>query len=122
MTSERRPFAHEALLAMAPEADDRAPGGAITVALCGAWTHEPPCPLAPHHTAAERSGTDVRLRILFAAEPATEAHVRKLIDGALRQGEAQRPDGGRVEWRLLNAGPSEVRPTEAAHAQRLIRS
>ena len=33
-----------------------APGGAITVALCGSWDHEPPCPLAPHHTRAHRSG------------------------------------------------------------------
>ena len=122
MTSERRPFAHEALLAMAPEADDRAPGGAITVALCGAWTHEPPCPLAPHHTAAERSGTDVRLRILFAADPADERRVRKLIEAALQAGSAERPDGARAGWRLVSAGPSEVWPPEAAHAQRLTRS
>src|SRR4051812_15153905 len=30
----RRPFAHDAVLAMATAADDRAPGGSITVARC----------------------------------------------------------------------------------------
>ncbi|MEX5721628.1 hypothetical protein [Geodermatophilus maliterrae] len=50
MSKER--FAHDGLLSMEPGADDRAPGGVITVALCGSWEHEPPCPLAPHHTRA----------------------------------------------------------------------
>jgi hypothetical protein len=62
----REVFAHDAVLAMGSGEDLRAPGGAITVALCGSWEHEPPCPLAPHHTAAERDGDVVRLRILFA--------------------------------------------------------
>ncbi|GAA1622853.1 hypothetical protein GCM10009790_02170 [Georgenia ruanii] len=30
-------YAHEALLTVAPGADPRAPGGAITVELCGSW-------------------------------------------------------------------------------------
>ena len=122
MTSERRPFAHEAIVAMAPDADVRAPGAAITVALCGSREHEPPCPLAPHHTAAERSGDEVRLRVLFAAEPAVEQRVRDLIEGALRRGETESPDGGRVGWRLRREGPSEVRPAEAEHGRRLTRS
>jgi hypothetical protein len=63
----RRPFAHEATLDLAPDGDERAPGGAITVALCGSWSHDPPCPLAPHHTSAERRGGQVALRVLFAA-------------------------------------------------------
>jgi hypothetical protein len=54
----REAFAHDAVVELAADGDDRAPGGAITVALCGSWSHEPPCPLAPHHTAAERSGRE----------------------------------------------------------------
>jgi hypothetical protein len=35
----REAFAHEAVLVMEPDADMRAPGAAITVALCGHWDH-----------------------------------------------------------------------------------
>jgi hypothetical protein len=42
-------FVHEAAIDVADGADPRAPGGAITVALCGHWEHEPPCRW-PHHT------------------------------------------------------------------------
>ena len=67
----RHAFAHDAVLDMDPDADIRAPGAAVTVELCGHWDHEPPCPLAPHHTAVERTGRDVRLRILFATSRST---------------------------------------------------
>ena len=118
----RRAFAHDVLLAMGPEQDDRAPGGAITVALCGSWAHEPPCPLAPHHTAVQRSGAEVRLRLLFAAESEDEERVRALVAEALGRGAAERPNGTRAVWRLLRSAPSPVRPDEGEHAGRLVRS
>jgi hypothetical protein len=118
----RRPFAHDAVLAMDPAEDDRAPGGAITVALCGSWDHDPPCPLAPHHTRAERTGEEVRLRILFAAAPDDEQRVRSAIDRALARGARDTPEGGRTTWRLLSATASEIRPAEQEHAVRLTRS
>jgi hypothetical protein len=37
----RQAFAHEAVLVMEPDADVRAPGAAVAVALCGHWDHEP---------------------------------------------------------------------------------
>jgi len=37
----RQAFAHEAVLVTEPDADVRAPGAAVTVALCGHWDHEP---------------------------------------------------------------------------------
>ena len=115
----RERFAHDALLSMEPGADDRAPGGAITVALCGSREHEPPCPLAPHHTRAERSGDEVRLRVLFAAEPDEEARVRAVIDDALAAGTGASSDGGTISWRLVGTWASEVRPEEQEHAGRL---
>jgi len=115
-------FAHDALLSMELGADDRAPGGAITVALCGSWEHQPPCPLAPHHTRAERAGEEVRLRVLFAAEPDDELRVRAIIDDALAEGTGAAPGGGVISWRLVGAGPSEVRPEEQEKAGRLARS
>lgn len=99
--------------------DIGAPGAAITVAVCGHWEHEPPCPLAPHHTAAERHGDQVRLRVLFAADPADEPEVRRRIDDALASSQLERPDGAVVRWRLVSTGVSAVRPDETDHAQRL---
>ena len=118
----RETFAYDAVLILGAEGDDRAPGGAITVALCGSWSHEPPCPLAPHHTDARRAGQEVTLRVLFAAAPDDEARVRALIEGILTRGEGEDPGGVRTSWRLLRAGPAPVRPEEQDHADRLLRS
>jgi hypothetical protein len=105
----REPFAHDVVLAMDAGADPAAPGAAITTRLCGHWEHEPPCPLAAHHTAAERlDDGSVRLRVLFAAEPADEAEVRAGIEAALSA------------WPVRTSGPSDVRPEERAHATRLV--
>ncbi|MDX6553953.1 MAG: hypothetical protein QOD86_148 [Miltoncostaeaceae bacterium] len=95
---------------MGPGDDDRAPGAAITVELCGRVDHEPPCPLAPHHTAAVREGDAVRLRILFATDPEREPEVRRRIAAAL------------ARWRLLSDGPDAIRSSEADHAGRLVAS
>jgi hypothetical protein len=114
--------------------------------------HEPPCPLAAHHTRADRAtpaeshtpdeqpgkpdeqpGTpdqqastpheqhniDVRLRILFAAEPDDSTATRLGIDQALGAGSFAGPDGVITEWRLLDSGPAEVTADEQDHAQRL---
>jgi hypothetical protein len=118
----RQAFAHDAVLTVDPGGDERAPGGAITVALCGSWSHEPPCPLAPHHTRAHRSGTEVTLRVLFAAAPADETQVRSLIEEALVRGWGDDPGGVRSSWRLVSSGPSPVRFEEEEHAARLIKS
>jgi hypothetical protein len=118
----RQAFAHDAILDMAPDADTRAPGAAITVALCGHWDHQPPCPLAPHHTAADRVDDEVRLRILFATEPDRADLVRQRIDDALSGGELSGPDGGTTRWQLRDSRPGEVTPAEADHAERLART
>jgi hypothetical protein len=117
----REAFAHEAVLAMDAGADERAPAAAITLAVCGDLEHEPPCPLAPHHTATERAGDEVRLRTLFVVESPREAEVRRLIDTALSAGHVETKHGsGRWELRTTSASP--VRPDEADHARRLAAS
>lgn len=115
----RRAYVHEAVLVMQPDADLRAPGAAITAALCGHWEHEPPCPLAAHHTRAERVGVRVLLRTLFATEPATEHVVRGRIDLALAAGRMQGPDAGVTRWRLHSSGRSDLTAEEAGSAERL---
>jgi hypothetical protein len=115
------PFAQDATLAMDPGADRRAPGAAVTTALCGHWEHEPPCPLAPHHTEAERVADEVRLRTLFAVEPDRENEVRERIAIALASGRLVGPDGRESRWRRRSDGPSAVRADEQDHARRLAR-
>ncbi|RAY10877.1 hypothetical protein DPM19_33495 [Actinomadura craniellae] len=118
----RQVFAHDAVVLMRADDDLRAPGAAVTVALCGHWKHEPPCPLAAHHTAAERSGDEVRLRILFAAEPADETEVRDRIEAALSRGRLDGPDGATTRWRFRGAAPGPVGEDEGRHAERLAQA
>ncbi len=117
----RRAFAHEAVLVMDLGADVNALGAAVTVALCGHWEHDPPCPLAAHYSHAERSDSDaVHLRVLFAAEPDREGTVRELIDSALMAGAlAGSHDLEPVRWRLLSSNATPVKDDERAHAERL---
>jgi len=115
----RQAFAHEAVLIMAADADAQAPGAAITTALCGHWQHEGPCPLASHHTRAERINGEVRLRTLFAAEPDLEGAVRQRIDVALSRGQSPGPEGAVTRWQLSTSRRSEVSAEETDHAERL---
>lgn len=107
---------------MDSDGDTSSPGGAITVALCGHWDHQPPCPLAPHHTSAHRDGEVVHIRVLFAAEPERADEVRRRIDDALRGGAQRGPDGVLTRWSVLASGNSAVLAEEHDHAERLTRS
>lgn len=115
----RQAFAHEAVLHMAPDADTRAPGAAITTELCGHWEHEPPCPLAPHHTRADRIDGEVRLRILFAVEPDREDIVRQRIDKALSRGRLPSVKDPSGSWQVRLSRRSAISPEETDHAARL---
>jgi hypothetical protein len=118
----RQAFVHDAVVTMEAGGDARAPGAAVTVALCGHWEHEPPCPLAPHHTGAQRRGNEVRLRVLFAAEPAAETEVRRRIEEALSRDGLTGPDGVTARWQLTSGQPGQLRDDEAELAERLIRN
>jgi len=118
VTTGPRSYAHRAVVALGSGADRRAPGGAVTLALCGSWEHPPPCPLAPHHTAVEGEDDALDVRVVFAAAPDDEAEVRSRIDAALAGGETTRPDGGVARWRLVEAGPAELRDDERDRAAR----
>ena len=115
----RQAYAHDAVLIMGPDEDTRAPGGAITVELCGRLDHEPPCPVAAHYTHVERAGDEVRLHILFATEPGRSGDVRHGIDRALRAGRFAGPDGTTTTWQLRESRPATVAPAERDHATRL---
>ncbi len=114
----RAGFAYEAQLRLAPGADERAPGGAVTAALCGHWEHDGPCRW-PHHTSVdERDGEELTVRVVAASPPTERAEVQRLIDGALTVGELVGPDGP-SHWTLLRSGPVGLRTDELALAGRL---
>ena len=116
----RTAFAHDAAVDMDADADLAGPGGAVTLALCGSFDHAPPCPIAPHHTRAERRDDGVAVRVLFAVEAPREAEVRARIDEALATGSCTGPDGTRTRWTFRGSAPSAVTEPERAHAGRLI--
>ena len=107
---------------MEPDADLRAPRGAVTAALCGHWDHQPPCPLAAHHSTADRQGREVHLRILFAADRVKETAIRQLIESALSEGKLEGPNGVITRWQLRSSQHSQVRAEEMDHAEHLIHS
>jgi hypothetical protein len=112
VASERQPYVHEAELRLEPGADPRAPGGAVTVALCGSSEHEGPCRW-PHNNDHVVSGGATTFRTLFVVRPDEEAEVRELIDAALRGG-----DG----WTLARAGERALEPEEQELADRLAQT
>lgn len=118
----RTAFAHDAALIMGPGADLAAPGAAVTVALCGHWKHEPPCPRAPHHTSAARTGDEVWVRILFAAEPDVEGVVRERIDSALSSGRLLGPTGVLTSWQLRSSQSGHLLAGEVDQAEWLRQS
>jgi hypothetical protein len=62
----------------------------------------------------------VRLRVLFATEPAAETEVRHRIDAALGRGSLEGPDGITTRWQLRGSQPGLVLPDEAKHAEQLM--
>jgi hypothetical protein len=114
----RMAFVHQAVLAMEADADTGAPGAAVTNALCGHWDHEPPCPLAPHHSTVRQVSSGVHVRVLFVVEPELESTVRRRIEAALSEGHLVGVNG-EVVWTMTSSSRSEVTPDERPHAERL---
>ena len=118
----RQVYVHDAWVWMRSVEGADAIGAAITVALCGDWQHEPPCPLAPHHTKTERTGDEARVSTLFATEPSLESEVRSRIDEALATGTQVMPSGGVASWQLLRSTAGIVQAGERDHGDRLMSS
>ena len=100
-------YAHAATLRMEPGSDLRAPGGAVTVALCGSWSHGDQSCVWPHHTVVAEDGSEVAVRTVFRSGPDYEAEVRRRIEQALRDGRLVGPDGRDSRWVTLASGPAE---------------
>ena len=79
-------------------ADERAPGGAVTVALCGHWDHEGPCRW-PHFSSIVPEQDGLHLFVVeFDAPEAEVDTVRTKIDVALSKGALTGPNGVVSVW------------------------
>ena len=108
--TDRRAFAFDAVLEMEPGTDTRAPGGAVTVALCGAWDHDGPCRW-PHYSEIDTGSVPARLRTVVVTDDETAAEVITRIENALRS------DPG---WTVTSCEPGDIAPGERALAERLM--
>jgi hypothetical protein len=90
-------------------ADTRAPGGAVTVALCGSWEHDGSCRW-PHHTAVDPSATPSPVRVVYVVDDDEVEQVRSLIEVALASGDS---------WDTVAVRESTLTAEESALAQRL---
>jgi hypothetical protein len=113
-----QPFVHCAELDLAAGADTAAPGGAVTIALCGSWDHAGGCRW-PHQTTAEIRDGMTRVRVVFVAEREQEINVRALIREALANGRCTGPDGRVSEWTLLADSVGTLTAEEAELAARI---
>jgi hypothetical protein len=80
--TESAAFVLAASLELGEGVDTRAPGGEVTVALCGHWEHEGPCRW-PHHSSIDASVTPARLRTVVAAPGEDRAEVVQRVTESL---------------------------------------
>ena len=104
-----RGHAQHADVEFAPDADSRAPGGAVTVALCGSWQHDGACRW-PHHTSVDPSVTPSPLRVVYIVADDELDEVRGLIEAALSHG-----DG----WRVVAMHDALLTADEAKQAAKM---
>ncbi|MDQ1520271.1 MAG: hypothetical protein QOI55_1344 [Actinomycetota bacterium] len=105
----REPYVQEVELALAPATDSAAPGGAVTVELCGHWEYSGACRW-PHNNTIDTTVEPARFRTLFVASPADEPEVRARIERALRR---------EPTWTVVRSASRTLHDSEHALAQRL---
>lgn len=99
-----RGWVEEVELALDEGVDLAAPGGAVTVGLCGSWEHDGHCRW-PHHSAITVTGTTWTVRVVFVAHDREVADVRRRIGASLASDD---------RWSVLRAGPV---PLDAARGE-----
>lgn len=95
------PYLLEILLHLEQGSDSRAPGGAVTVALCGHWDHDGTCTW-PHHSSIAPHGENYLLSVAYQCDETERREVEERIRKAVSQGNLIGPDGQHSTWELLD--------------------
>jgi hypothetical protein len=106
----RQVYAHEAVVVLPEGTDTQAIAAVVGKALPAS------------HTSAVDLGGEVRIRILFAADPVRADAVRDRIDTLIEAGTVTGPDGTTTRWRPIRAGCVRVAPGDRDHARRLLQA
>jgi hypothetical protein len=114
----KRPFVHCATILLEADADPAAPGGAVTVRLCGSWDHGGPCRW-PHETSVDWEGRRGTARVVFFVEEEEERQLRVMIDGALGGGVCVGPDGRVNRWAATDQSAGVLTASEVAWGARM---
>ena len=101
---------YEAELELAPGSDPRAPGGAVTVALCGHWDHEEPCRW-PHYSELDPDAAPARLCTVFACGDDEVDAVHAAIDNAVRSAD---------DWSVVSSMRRDPTGDEVDLGERLV--
>jgi hypothetical protein len=99
----------DAVLELVDGTDPRAPGGAVTVALCGSWEHEGACRW-PHNSRLDSTVTPARLRTVVVVDDAERDDVIARVEAALRADE---------HWSVVSFAVGSVHADEHALAARM---
>ena len=108
----RRAIGVDVVLHLAPDADPRAPGGAVTVALCGHWEHEGACRW-PHNSRIDDSADPARLRTVAIVDDESRAEVLQRMETALRAD---------ARWTVSDFRAGDITDDERALADRMSAS
>ena len=103
---DRKPLAVDVDLALKDSTDPRAPGGEITVALCGHWEHEGPCRW-PHNNRIATDASPAHVRSVIIVPDDEHAEVLERIETILRN------DG---RWSVLQITPGDITKTRSVLA------
>lgn len=113
----RSSIVHEARLRFGEDADTAAPGGAVTVSLCGQWDHDGPCHW-PHHCRVREEDGEHVLRVVVAADDDEMDVVRSRIEAAIGRGVQTGPDGRTTTWSVVSTRSDGPHGSEVAMAER----
>lgn len=114
----RSAVVHEARLRFGEGADTAAPGGAVTVGLCGHWDHEGTCRW-PHHCRVREDDGEHVLRVVVVAGDDERDAVRERVEAALGQGQQTGPDGRTTTWTVVSSRTDGPQGSEVRLAERL---
>ena len=105
-------LAIDAELALRDDVDPRAPGGEVTVALCGHWEHEGPCRW-PHNSRIDTDESPARLRTVVVVPAEERDEVVGKVETRLRADE---------RWSVTGFSTGDINDDERELAERLARA